>query len=372
MSKNVLIKFSGAVVVCIFITVLSIYLFSSSANQPDQQESLLSLPVTSVKTGNVVTHKTYPANIEGEADVEIRPQVDGYLSATYIDEGDHVSRGTVLFKIDDQLYREQYNEAAANFAASEASLEKAAIELEKGRGLQKGKVISDMQLRSIEADYKAIQAAMQQARATMENARIRLEFTQIKAPVDGLVGRLPFRQGSLISTTNSTPLTFLSNVRKVRAYFSLSEQDYMPFAERYIRDTISVVLHLADGRTYPHKGIIDAVNGQFEKNKGSVMIRAEFPNPDRILRSGNTGMISLEQAHDGILLIPLESTFRLQDKVLVYLVTTENKIEVRNIVVNGKSAGNYIVAEGLKAGDRILASGMNKVTEGMKIIPLQN
>lgn len=372
MTKNVLTKLIIAGVVCTFIVFIAVRLFSSSPGQTDAPANAPSLPVISVKEGNVTTHTTYPASIEGEADVEIRPQVEGYLSAIYVDEGQYVTRGTRLFQIDEQLYREQYNEAAANFAVSEANLEKAAIELEKSKSLEQNKVISGMQLRTIEVEYKTAQAGSLQAKATMENARIRLEFTSIKAPVDGLVGRIPFRQGSFITTANAAPLTVVSNVNRVRAYFSISEQDYIAFAERYLHDTVDVSLQLADGRTYPHKGIVDAVNGQFEKNKGSVVIRAEFPNPARILRSGNTGMVSIEQVHDNVLLVPFECTFKLQDKILVNRITPENRIEVRNIVVSGKADGSYIVTEGLEAGDLILSSGMNRVEEGMEIVPIKN
>lgn len=370
MSKSVFIKSAAAIVVCAVVSI--IYFIYGISKEDVPEETVSSLPVVTVKEGSVTTYKSYPVSIEGEMDVEIRPQVEGYLSATFVDEGDYVTKGTPLFKIDDQLYREQYNEAAANYAASEANLEKAAIELEKNKALQAGNVISNVQLRTIEADYKAVKAAMMQTKAIMESARIQLEYTHIKAPVNGLVGRLPFRKGSFITTANTQPLTLLSDINKVRAYFSISEQDYLPFMEVYKKDSVQVSMLLANGEEYPHKGRIDAVNGVFEKNTGAIAIRAEFPNPDLVIRSGNTGSIQMEQHHTRILLIPQESTFKLQNKTLVYLINDKNEVETRVVIVQGKSDGQYVVTGGLEAGNRILSSGMNRVTEGMKITPVLN
>lgn len=370
MSKNVLIRLIAVGAGCA--VLLAIYLFFSKTKSVEYAEEIPSLPVITAERGNVVTHKTYPAAVEGEMDIEIRPQIDGYLHTTCVDEGDYVTRGTTLFRIEDHQYREQYKEASANFTASEANLEKAAIELEKSKTLVAKNIISEVQLRTIGADHKAALAGMLQAQAAMENTRIRLEFTEIKAPADGLVGRLPFRKGSLVSVSNTVPLTTLSYVDQVRVYFSISEQDYVPFMEAYTRDTVTVSLLLANGETYPHKGVIDAVNGKFEKNTGSISIRATFPNPQHILRSGNTGTVSMEQEHNGILLVPQESTFRLQDKTLVYLIDKDNKVVPRIVTVEGKSNNRYIISEGLEAADRILSSGMNRVTEGMKINPIIN
>lgn len=372
MSKNILIKLMIAVLlVCAAISMVYIFTASSSGEE-ETEEVPVSLPVVVAREGDVTTIKSYPVSIEGEMDVEIRPQVEGYLVSTFVDEGDYVAKDAPLFKIDDHLYREQHNEAAANFAASEANLEKAAIELEKAKGLLASRIISDVQLRTTEANYKAVKAAMMQSKATMESARIRLEYTNIKAPVGGLIGRLPYRKGSFITLANAEPLTLVSDVSQVRAYFSISEQDYIPFMETYKDDSVKVSMQLANGQLYPYKGVIDAVNGVFEKNTGSIAVRAEFPNPGHILRSGNTGSIRMEQHQTGILLIPQESTFKLQDKTLVYLVNEKDEIESRVVTVNGKSDGCFVITDGLQAGDRILSSGMNRVVEGMRIIPVLN
>lgn len=371
MTKSVLIKSIVAVAVCAALSI-TIFFWPDTTEATTAQEVSVALPVTLARAGDVTTFKTYPVSIEGEMDVEIRPQIEGYLASTFVDEGDYVTKGSLLFKIDDHLYREQYNEAAANLAASEANLEKVSIELDKVKKLLASNIISSVQLQTAESDYKAVRAAVMQSKATMESARIRLEYTSIKAPVNGLVGRLPYRKGSFITMSNSEPLTLISDVNKVRAYFSLSEQDYLPFMEKQQKAPVQVSLLLANGQSYPHKGIIDAVNGVFEKNTGSIAIRAEFPNPDHLIRSGNTGMIRMEQVHKGAILIPQESTYKLQDKTLVYLVNGKDQIESRVVTVNGKSDGFFVVTEGLQAGDRILESGMNRVAEGMKINPVLN
>lgn len=370
MTKSVLIKSIAAFT--LVAAILIVYFLFGSVKTGISVGEPMSLPVVAVVKGDVTTFKSYPVSIEGEMDVEIRPQVEGYLSITYVTEGEYVSKGASLFQIDDHLYREEYNAAVANLTASEANLDKASIELEKSKELLANHVISDVQLRTVQADYKAAMAAMLQNKAATESARIRLGYTHIKAPVSGLVGRLPYRKGSFISISNVEPLTLVSAVDKVRAYFSISEQDYLPFMEIYKKDSVKVSMLLADGKQYPHKGVIDAVNGVFEKNTGAIAIWAEFPNPEHVIRSGNTGSVQIEQQYKDILLIPQEATFRQQDKTLVYLINEQNEVEPRVITVDGKSNGRCVVTDGLSAGDRILSSGMNKVTEGMKIAPVVN
>lgn len=370
MTKSVLIQSIAAFTIVAAILIVY-FLFGSSKTEVLAEEPV-SLPVVTAVKGDVTTFKSYPVSIEGEMDVEIRPQVEGYLSVTYVREGEYVNKGVSLFLIDDHLYREQYNAAVANLTASEANLEKASIELEKSKELLTNRVISEVQLRTVQADYKVAMAAMLQNKAAMESARIRLEFTHIKAPVSGLVGRLPYRKGSFITTANAEPLTLVSAVDKVRAYFSISEQDYLPFMEIYKEDSIRVSMLLADGKKYPYQGVIDAVNGVFDKNTGAIAVWAEFPNPEHVIRSGNTGSVQIEQRYKDILLIPQEATFKQQDKTLVYLVNDQDQVESRMITVEGKSNGQYVVTGGLSADDRILSSGMNKVTEGMKIAPVMN
>lgn len=368
MKRKVMIR-SIAVAVCLA-AVLAVYILFRTPTAGFVAEASLPLPVATVEAKDVVTARTFPVAIEGEMDVEIRPQVEGYLAATNVKEGDFVTRGTVLFEIDDALYREEFHAAAANLSVSEANLEKAAIELERSRELLANHVISDIQFRTVQADYKQAQATMRQNKAACQGARVRLDYTRLKAPVSGLVGRLPYRKGSYVSTANAEPLTLLSAVDRVRACFSISERDYLPFVEERKKNNRKISLLLADGTTYPHAGTISAVNGSFDRNTGAMAVWVEFTNPDHLLRSGNTGSVRVDKPMKGALLVPQKATFRRQDKTLVYRLEADNSVKSCVIVPAGEADGHIVVADGLRAGDRILLSGLNKVTDGTIIQPV--
>lgn len=335
------------------------------------------LPVLSIKSANTTTDSEYPASIQGTVDVEIRPQISGTLDKVFIDEGAYVSRGQSLFKINERPFREQLNNALANLHGAEASLINAQLEIDKLTPLVQNKVVSDYQLKTAKASHRIAASTIEQAKAMVESARINLSYTTIKAPVSGYIGRLPKKQGSLVSTSDVEPLTKLSDVHEVYAYFSLGETDFINFKAQYSGNTIGdkikklppVSLILADNNAYPQLGKIDMVDGQFDKNTGAITLRATFPNASGILRSGNTGKIRLGIQHDDAILVPQSATIEMQDKVFVYTLNKGNKVNKMPIVIIGKSGSDYLIKEGVKSGDQIVLSGIDKLQEGQVIQP---
>jgi len=315
--------------------------------------------------------------LEGKANVEIRPQVDGYMRQVLVDEGEYVRQGQLLFKIDDQPYREQLNSAVAGLHAAEAQLLQAQLEVEKIIPLVKNKVVSDIQLKTANASLMVAKATVERAEAAVGAARINLEFTSIKAPVNGYVSRLPKKAGSLVSRSDLQALTLISDVQQVHAYFSMSETDFMEFKAQYTGKTLtdktrnmpSVSLVLADNSVYPYKGRVDMVDGQFDKNTGAISVRASFPNEQGLLRSGNTGKVRLIQHHTGTMLVPQQATLELQDKIFVFAVGDSNKVYKQPIRIIGKSGTDYLVKEGIVRGSHIVFSGMDHLQEGLQISP---
>ncbi|SFD20800.1 efflux RND transporter periplasmic adaptor subunit [Flavobacterium phragmitis] len=335
------------------------------------------LPVLAITSANTTTDSEYPASIQGTVDVEIRPQVSGNLDRIYVDEGAYVSKGQTLFKINERPFREQLNNALASLHAAEAALINANLEVDKLTPLVQNKVVSDYQLKTAKASQKIATANIEQAKAMVGSAKINLGYTNVTAPVSGYIGRLPKKQGSLVSATDIEPLTTLSDVHEVFAYFSLGETDFINFKEQYagsslgdkIRKLPPVTLILADNSAYPKTGKIDMVDGQFDKTTGAITIRATFPNANGTLRSGNTGRIRLGLNHDNAILVPQSATVEMQDKVFVFTVGKDNKVTKMPITVVGKSGTNYLIKEGVKTGDQIVLSGIDKLQDGQAIQP---
>jgi membrane fusion protein (multidrug efflux system) len=356
-------------------------LLAGCAEQQAPQQALAppALPVEAVHTGTETTYQDYPASIEGVVNVEIRPQVAGVLERILVDEGAAVRKGQPLFKINDAPFRELLNNALAAQQAAAGSVVSAQVEVDRFAPLVQNKVVSEVQLQTAQAALTVAKANLQRAKAAVSSARINMGYTTISAPVSGYLGRLQTKQGSLVGPTDAQALTQLSDVHEVHTYFSLGEDDFITFRKQYAGNTLQdklthlppVALVLADQSTYPTKGKVDMVDGQFDKTTGAVTLRATFPNANGLLRSGNTGTIRLALAHPDVLLVPTAATVELQDRVFVYAVGDSNKVSRQAITIQGKSGANYLVSEGVKNGDRIVLQGVDHLQEGQIIQPTQ-
>ncbi|MCF0055965.1 efflux RND transporter periplasmic adaptor subunit [Dyadobacter sp. CY356] len=335
------------------------------------------IPVVEITSGLATTYQEYPASVEGTVNVEIRPQVAGYLDKVFVDEGAYVKAGQPLFKINDQPFREQLNNAKASLSAANATLINTQLEIDKFTPLVANKVISDYQLKSAKAANAVALANIEQARAMVGTAQINLGYATVKAPVNGFVGRFPKKKGSLVSPTDPEALTQLSDIQEVHVYFALGEDDFINFKKQYGGATLNdklkkldpISLLLADQTVYPTQGKIDMIDGQFDKNTGAITMRATFKNAQGLLRSGNTGKVRLSLQHDSAILVPQSATIEMQDKVFVYTVSSDNKVKKMPITIVGKSGKNYLVKDGVKAGDRIVFSGLDILQDGTVITP---
>ncbi|GLU55233.1 RND transporter [Dyadobacter frigoris] len=352
-------------------------LFGCADNKTSQPVIAISLPVVKIASGSAITYQDFPASIEGKANVEIRSQVNGTLDHLFVDEGDYVTAGAPLFKINARPYQERLNNATANLHATEGALANAQLEVEKLTPLVKNKVLSDYQLKTALASQRIAQANIEQAQAQIASALIDLGYTIIKAPVSGYIGRLAKKQGSLISTTDAEAITDLSDVHEVHVYFSFGETDFINFKSQYQGKTLTeklkqlpdVELILSDDNSYALKGRVDKINGLFDKNTGAISVRATFPNNDGLLRSGNTGKLRLGLLHNSIVRVPQSATQETQDKVFVYTVDNSNKVKKQLITIAGTSGKDYLVKDGIKAGDLIVFNGFDRLHEGETITP---
>ncbi len=231
----------------------------------------------------------YPASIQGQQNIEIRPKVDGFVERIYVDEGAVVKKGQRLFKIDAPQYEQEVRTATASVKSAEADVSAANLAVNKVKPLVEKDIVSKYELESAQFSYQASLAALAQARAALANARINIGYTLITSPVDGVVGSIPYRLGSLVSSNTADPLTTVSSIGNVFAYFAINEKDLLSFNKEVagksfadkLRTLPPVSLILSDGTLYDKKGTIQTVNGIINTETGSANARASFSKSQR-------------------------------------------------------------------------------------------
>ena len=361
------------------VLILSIFLYactSTSAND-NVPAPAPALPVITLSPQQATSFQEFTASLEGSQDIEIRAQVDGYLDKILVDEGAYVTKGQPLFQINRRPYQEQLNSARATLASANANLANAAINVEKLTPLVQNNIVSDVQLKTAKASYDAAAAQVSQARSMVESASISLGYTTITAPVEGYVGRIPFRTGSLVGLSTANALTIVSSVKEIYAYFSFSEKDFLSFAHLFEGNTVedkikhipAVDLVMADETLYPVKGKVETVSGQYNEHNGTISFRAVFQNKDGLLRSGNTGRIRIPRQLDKTFVVPQETTFEMQDKVMVFAVSDSNKVTSVPLHIVGRSGNYYFVDNNFNTGNRIVFAGFDRLKDGAFIQP---
>ena len=352
----------------------AMFLSSCGQSSPGSAAGELPAPETDFVTliqGTGDTQKEYPGNIEGIVNVNVKPQVTGYLQAVLVKEGQYVQKGQPLFRIMPDVYNEQVKNSDAGLKSALAAQATARLEVEKLRPLVDGKVVSDMQLKTAQANYNAATAQVEQAKAALGSSKINANFTLIKAPVSGYIGRIPNRTGTLVSPTDTTALTTLSDISTVQVYFSISEANYITYSKEGIfsGDSGNIQLILADGSVYNQKGRVEAGSGNIDKATGSITMKAIFPNPDKLLRSGGAGKIVIGRTVDNIVQLPITSVKDIQDKFFVFKLADSSKVAMVPIQIDGKTKDTYYVKSGVKSGDKIAVNRIDMLQDGMKVQP---
>ncbi len=329
--------------------------------------------VMTVQPSSMEWFSSYPARIKGKQDIEIRPNVSGFLTELLVDEGSLVKKGDVLFVIDTIPYKSALKVAEATVQSAKATAETARLTAENKRELQQMGIISEYDRQMAENDYASALAQLALSEAQLVNARNNDSYTRVTSPLTGIVGSIPYRVGSLVSSAMTTPLTTVSDNSEMYVYFSMTEKQILELTNQYGANNFlsklpAVSLKLADGSTYPIKGKIETVSGIIDTQTGSSSMRATFKNPDRVLRSGGAGNIMIPMKNDKALLIPQKATYEIQDKKFVYLLNDDMTVKSTEVEIatidNGKE---YMVLSGLKEGDRIVVEGVNSLKDGMTI-----
>lgn len=315
----------------------------------------------------------YAATISGCQTVEIRPQVSGMITDILINEGDFVSKGQVLFVIDQTPYKAAYEIAQANVKSAEAGLSTAQLILDSNKELFEQGVVSEFDLMTSRNDLVDAEARLALARAEEINATNNLSYTEVRSPLDGVASMIPYRVGALVSSSITTPLVTVSDDSEVYAYFSMAENTMLDLIQAYgslkeaIREMPEVELLMSNGKKYPKKGRIDAVSGTISATTGAVSLRATFPNKSRLLRDGGSGKVVIPTILNNSIVIPQSATYELQEKIFVYKVIDGKAVSAAITVLPQNNGVEYIVESGLSVGDVIIAEGAGLVREGATI-----
>ncbi|MCA9419998.1 MAG: efflux RND transporter periplasmic adaptor subunit [Nitrospira sp.] len=310
----------------------------------------------------------YVAQIQSVKYVEIRSKIRGYIEKIYVDEGQPVKKGQLLFALSFNVFEKELQKANAAYKSALADLKVAEVELANVTVLVEKNIVSKSELHVTQAKVAALKADVEEAVANKEQEALHLSFSKIRAPYDGFINRIPNKVGSLIAEGDM--LTSLSDNREVFAYFHLSEIDYLNYLAAGERETNIVGLEIANGELYDHEGVIEMIESEFDDATGNIALRARFPNPDGLLKQGANGKVIVNKTLKNALVIPQKSTFEIQDKLYVYVVNHENVLEQRNIVSKMRLPKFYVVESGLSKDEQILFEGVENVMNGDQVHPV--
>lgn len=316
---------------------------------------------------------SYSATIRGRQDIDILPQVSGTIERLCVSEGQKVRRGQLLFVIDQVPYKAALKTALANVEVAKAALATAELNYNSNKELHAQKVVSDFTLQTAYNNYLTAKAQLAQAEAQEVNARNSLSYTEVKSPSDGVVGALPFRAGALVSPSMPQPLTTVSDNSDMYVYFSMTENQLLALSRQYgdmdeaVKNMPEVQLQLNDGSVYSVNGRIESISGVIDRQTGTVVTRAVFPNASRLLHSGASGSVLVPTVYKQCIVIPQGATVQMQDKILVYKVVDGKAVSALVSVAPISDGREYIVLDGLKPGEEIVAEGAGLIREGTQV-----
>ncbi|EKB55541.1 efflux RND transporter periplasmic adaptor subunit [Bergeyella zoohelcum] len=371
----------------IIFAVMAWVLWSCSKEKPKNEPQKVYSVIT-VAERDVEGYFTYPVNIQGKINNDVRAKISGYITQVLVDEGQYVTQGQPLFRLETNMLNESASAAQAGIGASQsgisaaqAAVNAAQVEVDKLKPLVEKNIISNVQLETAKANLyraqsqlKQAQAGHQQALANYKGVKANIDYSIIRAPISGVVGSLPLKVGSLVGPNDPVALTTIADTREVYAYFSMNEKEYLNFLKTSNGATVSeklknmpmVELVMANGEIYTEKGKIETVTGQINPSTGSIQFRVAFPNGQKMLTNGSSGKIRVPNRYDDVLIVPESSTYEQQGVVYAYKVTKDTAKSVV-IEVQDRVNNRVVVKSGLKKGDMVVASGIGGLKSGTAI-----
>lgn len=330
--------FTGIALVCII----------SCTPKKEKKEEVVKFAVTNPVVIDTSFTKEYVSQIRSVRNIELRAQEKGFLQNIYVDEGQFVQAGQLLFRIMPKIYEAELLKAKAEAKSAE-------IELQNATTLANKNVVS-------RNEQAMAQAKLEMATAEVALAKLHLSFTEIRAPFSGTIDRIPKKLGSLIE--EGELLTSLSDNSKMFAYFNVSEPEYLEYeTNKSGRGSSTINLRLANNEPFKYKGKVEVIESEFNSETGNIAFRASFPNPDKLLKNGETGKILMKVPVRNALIIPQKSVYEIQDKKYVFVVNENGIVKSREIKITGELPDLYVIKSGISVTDKILLEGVQKVND---------
>jgi membrane fusion protein (multidrug efflux system) len=335
------------------VTILSLVFSFMACQHEAHHEEEGKYAVTKPWRKSVDVDTQYVAQIRAIQHIEIRAFEKGYLQNIFVDEGQNIKKGDKMFQVMPMLMQAEYDKTKAEYTITQ-------IEYNNTESLAKKKVVSPNELALAKARFE-------KAKASLDLAKTHLDLTTVSAPFDGIMDRFKVRLGSLLE--EGELLTTLSDISSLWVYFNVSERDYLNYMEKKKTTAapIGAKLLLANGKVYEHEGKIDTIEADFDNATGNVAFRASFPNPDQLLRHGETGNVILSESLSNSLMIPQKATFEILDKKYVYVIDSKGAIQSREITIEREVPHLFVVKAGLSENDTVLLEGLGKVSKGQKV-----
>ncbi len=336
----------------IYLALSALLYVTGCTSKKEEKQEVVTYAVTTPLQIDTSFTKEYVSQIKSVRNIEIRGQEKGYLQNIYVDEGQHVRAGQILFKIMPKMLQAELSKAQAETKSAE-------IELQNTKMLTDKNVVSMNEL-------SMAKAKLQSANAQTAIAKMHLAFTEIRAPFDGTIDRIPLKLGSMVE--EGALLTSLSDNSQVFAYFNVSEPEYLNYQSAVkVKGQQEVSLLLANNEMLKAKGKVELIESEFDSETGNIAFRARFNNADNLLRNGETGKIRMVVPLKNALIIPQKATYDIQDKTFVFIVDSKNKVHSRAVTIGGELPDLYIITSGIAAGDKILLEGVQNVKDDDKI-----
>ena len=344
---------------------LTAILFASSCTKSKEEKTTENkqYPVLTVQQKDTLISNQFVADIQAKKNIEIHTRIPGLLQSIFVNEGQQVKNGQVLFKISDAELRMELLKASALLQQAEADLKMASVEVKQLQILFDKKVIADNELELSKAKRAAAQAKVAHAQAEKATVQQKIEFTSIKSPFDGVIDRIPLKEGSMVP--EGTLLTTVSNLSEVYAYFSLPENLYFELLSNdKIGKQQKIELILPNGETHDFKGSLLTAEGEIDKATGSIQYKVAFKNPNNLIKHGTSGKLVISEEEKNTLIIPQKSTFSIQDKTYVFVVDKSNKVSMKSIEIAATLTDSYLVKSGVNPGDVIVFEGTQSLRDG--------
>ena len=389
-------------IILLTFSALSVLSCNKGDQKPPQGPKVVS--TVAVEARNVIGYSTFPASIEGRVNNDVRAKMQGYITQVLVDEGQYVSKGQPLFRLETNSLNQSANAAKAgvgaarsNVSASEASVKAAQaavnaaqVEVNKLRPLVEKNIISSVQLQTAQANLARAQAQVAQAQAGKQQAsagvaqaqanfqgvQANIDYSVIRAPISGVIGKINFRTGSLVGPGDPMPISTVSDTSELYAYFSMNEKEYLDFLKNSkgatvpekIKNMPAIELVLANGDVYEEKGYVKAVTGQIDAATGSIQFRVSFPNPKKLLSNGNSGSVRIPIAYDNVLVVPESATIEQQGLVYIYKVK-QDTAKSTAIKVIDRVNNMVVIKEGAEKGEIVVVEGVGTLKTGTPVKP---